>query len=75
MNRATAEKIIAAMKVVDSAFNKLHDELREIEDRDERIMIIRKYLDLVNDAHLNITMQVTKQFPDLHPDKHLFRKD
>lgn len=75
MRRETAEKIIAAMKVVDVALNKLHEELREIEDKDERMMIIRNYFDLVNDAHVHITMKVVKQFADLHPDKHLFEKD
>ena len=56
------------MKGVDVALNKLLDALRDIEDDEERRKVIRSYFDLVNDAHLNITMKVAKQFPDLHPD-------
>ncbi len=34
----------------------------------------RNLFGLVSDAHLKITMEVVKQFGDLHPDKHLFRE-
>jgi len=58
MKRATGEKIIAAMKQMDVAFNRVHDALCEIENEEVRKQIIRKYFALVNDAHLNITMEV-----------------
>jgi hypothetical protein len=69
MKRETAKKIIAAMKEMDVALNKVHDALREIENEEVRKQIIMKYFDLVNDAHANITMNVVKYFPDLRPDK------
>jgi hypothetical protein len=69
MKRQTAEKIIAAMKETDAALNKVHDALCEIENEEVRKQIIRKYFELVNDAHVNITMEVVKYFPTLHPDK------
>jgi len=69
MKRATGEKIIAAMKQMDVALNRVHDALCEIENEEVRKQMIRKYFDLVNDAHLNITMEVVKYLPELHPDK------
>jgi hypothetical protein len=69
MKRETAKKIIAAMKEMDVALNKVHDALCEIENEEVRKQIIMKYFDLVNDAHVNITMNVAKYFPDLRPDK------
>ena len=69
MKRATGEKIIAAMKQMDVAFNRVHDALCKIENEEVRKQIIRKYFDLVNDAHLNITMEVLTYLPELHPDK------
>jgi hypothetical protein len=69
MRRETAEKIIAAMKETDASLNKVHDALREIENAEVRKQIMRKYFDLVNDAHVNITMEVVKYFLYLHPDK------
>jgi hypothetical protein len=69
MKRETAEKIIAAMKEMDVALNKVHDALCEIENEEVRKQITMKYFDLVNDAHVNITMNVVKYFPYLHPDK------
>jgi hypothetical protein len=69
MKRETAEKIIAAMKEMDVALNKVFDALCDIENEEVRKQIIRKYFDLVNDAHVNITMNVVKYFPYLHHDK------
>ena len=69
MKRETAKKIIVAMKEMDVALNKVHDALCEIENEEVRKQIIMKYFDLVNDAHLNITMAVVKYLPELHPDK------
>ena len=69
VKRETAEKIIAAMKETDVALNRVHDALCEIENEEVRKQIIRKYFDLVNDAHVNITLEVVKYFPYLHPDK------
>jgi GMP synthase PP-ATPase subunit len=65
MKRETGEKIVAAMTGVDVALERLLDALREIEDEEERKKIIRSYFELVDDAHVNITMIVVKQFPDL----------
>jgi len=57
------------MKEMDLALNKVHDALCEIENEEVRKQILRKYFDLVNDAHMNITMEAVKYFPYLHPDK------
>ena len=70
MKRETGEKIIAAMKKMDDALEELGIASREIEDEDERKKIRREIFNLVADAHERITLEVVKQFPDLHPDKH-----
>jgi hypothetical protein len=69
MKRETAEKIIDAMKEMDVALNKVHDALCKIENEEVRKQILMKYFDLVNDAHVNITMNVVKYCPHLQPDK------
>ena len=72
MKREAAEKVIAALKEVDAAIEKLGTASREIEDRDERMKIRGEIADLISELHERITMEVVKQFPDLHPDRHLF---
>jgi len=72
MKRETGEKIIAAMKEIDVVQGKLHMAFWEIEDEEERHKMQMNLLDLVHDAHVKITMEVVKQFEDLHPDKHRF---
>jgi len=69
MRRETAEKIIAAMKETDAALNKVHDALCQIENEEVRKRILTKYYHLANDAYGNITMEVVKYFPELHPGK------
>jgi hypothetical protein len=69
MTRETAEKIIAAMEETNAALNKVHDALCKIENEEVRKRILTKYYHLVNDAHGNITMEVVKYFPNLHPEK------
>jgi len=69
MTRETAKKIMAAMKETDVALNKVHDALCQIENEEVRKRILTKYYHLANDAHGNITMEVVKYFPELHPEK------
>ena len=73
MNRRDGEKIVAAMKGVDVALEKVFVTLEGIEDNDERKKLIRNYFFVMSEAHVKSTVEVVKQFPDLHPDKHLWK--
>ena len=69
MTRETATKIMAAMKEMVVALDKVHDALCQIENEEVRKRILTKYYHLANDAHGNIAMEVVKYFPELHPKK------
>jgi hypothetical protein len=70
MKRETGEKIIAPMKRMDDVLKELDVASWEIEDMEERRKILREIANIGLDAHERITLEVVKQFPDLHPDKH-----
>src|SRR5262245_60321296 len=69
MRREVAEKIIRAMKKMDGVLNELGAVSHEIEDEDERKKIRREIANLIHESHLRITVEVARQFPDLHPDR------
>jgi hypothetical protein len=54
---------------MDDVFKELDIVSGEVEDRDERRKILRGTGNLVCDGHESITLEVVRQFPDLHRDK------
>lgn len=69
MRRDLAEKTIAALKRIDLIFDELDLVTNELDDDVERRQMRRALGTLVVDLHEKITLEVVKQFPDLHPDR------
>jgi len=68
MKREVAENIIAALKGVDLAIDRLNTAVRVIADEAERRKMLKSIFSLVCDLHEQITLPVVKDHPDLHPD-------
>ena len=57
------------MKKMDEVLEELGAVSHEIEDEDERKKIRREIANVICESHLKITVEVVREFPDLHPDK------
>jgi hypothetical protein len=68
MTREVAERIANAMKNVDRALDELQGVLVEVDNTDERKVMIETLFRSVHFLHVNISVAVAKHFPDLHPD-------
>jgi hypothetical protein len=69
MRRDLAERTIDAVKRIDLILDELDLVTNELDDEVERRKMRRALGSLVIDIHENITLEVVKQFPDLHPDR------
>jgi uncharacterized FlaG/YvyC family protein len=69
MRRETAETIAQAMKKIDQILGQLHEVADEIDDEEEKKKLRGAFGNVILDIHENITLEVVKQFPDLHPDR------
>ena len=69
MKRDVAEKIIQAVKDMDQVFGQLDAASNQIDEEDERKKLRRAVATLVFDVHEKITLEIVKQYPDLHPDR------
>ena len=69
MKRDVAEKIIQAVKEMDQAFGQLDAASNRIDEEEERKKLRRAIATLVFDVHEKITLEIVKQYPDLHPDR------
>jgi chaperonin cofactor prefoldin len=65
MQRALAERIVCLAKNLDLQLGEFHDAFDRIEDETERKKMKRALGEVVLDVHEKITLEVTKQFPDL----------
>jgi len=72
MRRDLAERTIGAVKRIDLIFDELDLVTNELDDDVERRQMRRALGTLVLDLHEKISLEIVKQFPDLHPDtKHI----
>ena len=69
MRRDLAERTIAALKRIDLIFHELFLVTNELDDEVERRRMRGAIGTLVVDMHETITLEIVKQFPDLHPDR------
>jgi hypothetical protein len=69
MRREVADKIIAIVKQHDEVLNDLTILTEDIDDEAERKEVRRALAELCFDMHEKITLEIVKQYPDLHPDK------
>jgi hypothetical protein len=69
MRRETAEAIIQGTKEIDRVLGQLYEVADQIDDEQEGKKFRRAFMTLVHETHMAITLEVVKQFPDLHPDK------
>jgi hypothetical protein len=69
MRRDVAEEIIRLVKKSDELFGGLSVVCGEIDDEAEKRKMRRALAELVHDVHVKITLDIVKQFPDLHPYK------
>ena len=69
MKRDVAEKIIQTIKEMDQVFGQLDAASNQIDEEEERKKLRRAVATLVFDVHDKITLEIVKQYPDLHPDR------
>jgi len=68
MNRDTAEKLVDAANRIDDILEELGNTSREIEDEAERHKIRRGIASCIVALYENVTREVVRDFPELHPD-------
>jgi len=69
MKRQVARQIISAMRKMDRLFHEIHLLSEQVENETEKKALRRGLATLMHESHVGITLIVTKQFPEMHPDK------
>jgi hypothetical protein len=68
MKRDTAKKFVQASKKIDEILGELDSVSFEIEDEAERKKIRRAMVSVMVTLYEQLTREVVKDYPDLHPD-------
>jgi hypothetical protein len=68
MKRETAEKFVKAANKIDEILGDLYSVSLEIEDEEERRKIRRAMASVFVPLYEQLTREVVKDYPDLHPD-------
>ena len=68
MKRETAEKFVDAANKIDEILSGLESVSFEIEDEAERMKIRRGMASVFIALYEQLTREVVKEYPDLHPD-------
>ena len=68
MKRETARKFVQASKRIDEILGELDSVSFEIEDEAERKKIRRAMVSVVVTLYEQLTREVVRDYPDLHPD-------
>ena len=68
MKRETAEKFVEAANKIDQILSSLEPVSFEIEDEAERIKIRRGMAAVFIALYEQLTREVVREYPDLHPD-------
>jgi hypothetical protein len=68
MKRETAKKFVQASNDIDKILGQLDSVSEEIEDQLERNKIRRAMVNVIVTLYEQLTLEVGKEYPDLHPD-------
>jgi hypothetical protein len=69
MRREVAEEIVGILKRSDALLGELETAVRKIEDEQQRKKALRALAETILRLYEDIARDVTKEYPDLHPDK------
>ena len=69
MNRATAEKLVQHLKLLNEPFNAATLVTGEIADVEERRKIRKALANIICKVYTEIMIPISKDFPDLLPDQ------
>jgi hypothetical protein len=69
VNRKIAEQLVAAVKKIDMVVGEIDEIAETLDDPALRKKTRTTIFNIVADAHEGITLDVAREYPDLHPDR------